>query len=83
MTLSFSVNWGSPTARRDSLLGPAPFATDADAKAARDATAKALRARGVKVHKWQLKRQRRDYWGWQQPCTLPPCTIYYIDTEKA
>ena len=53
------------------------FATDAEAKAARDAAWRKLKVHGVKARRFVLKNQTRQYWGFGNPCG-ESCDVYMI-----
>jgi hypothetical protein len=65
---SFSVGWGSPT--KPTTETNRPFKNNDEAKAARDARYKELKAQGIKARRSILKGQLRQYWGWQAPCGI-------------
>lgn len=73
---SFSVLWGTESvpATEDAQ----PFISDEQAKAHRDAFAKAARAKGFKVTRSQLRGQARPYWGWGIPCNRV-CNVYRVE----
>lgn len=68
---SFSTLWGSRT------NGISEYATDADAKAARNAKLRDLRKQGIKCKGWALRNQIRQYWSFGNPCG-DSCTVYMI-----
>ena len=74
--LSFSTLFGSPEVR--ATESTRPFATDAEAKAARDAHWKQLRKQGIRCERWVLKNQLRKYWSFGIDCGQS-CTVYMID----
>ena len=65
---SFSMGWGSPTDR--ATENHRPFKTNEEAKAARDARYKELKAQGIKARRSILKGQLRQYWGFGCPCGI-------------
>ena len=76
--LSFSRLWGS--AEQQATETSIPFATDAEAKSARDTMARFYKALGVKTHRWTLANQTRQYWGWGIPCN-DCCNSYHLDID--
>ena len=78
---SFSQLWGSDD--KPSTKNSLAFGSDEQAKAARDAKAKELRARfadnhTVKVRKSSLRSQLREWWDWQVPCGRS-CSVYIVE----
>ena len=53
------------------------YATDAEAKAARDAKYRELKAAGVKARRWVLKNQMRQYAGFGIPDGRS-CNVYKL-----
>ena len=75
----FSVAWGrNGSATRDFC----PYQDDAEAKAYRDAFAATMRKEGHKVRRSTLRGQRREFWGWQDPCGIT-CTVYVVTVEAS
>jgi hypothetical protein len=79
-TYNFSVSYGWD--KNEATENNRPFATDNEAKKARDLFAALLRKNGYLIRKRSLSGQLRQYWGWQSPCGIC-CTIYYIDVISA
>jgi hypothetical protein len=78
-TFSFSTLWGCDETQATKEF--TPFATDADAKLARDNMAKLYSVMGWKVTKFSHRGQIRKYWGWQDPCG-GSCTSYSFEAAK-
>lgn len=57
------------------------FATDADAKSARDAKYRELKAQGHTVKRWVLRNQTKQYAGFGQPDGRS-CDVYYVDVLR-
>ena len=62
---SFSVLWSG-------------YATDSDAKAARDAAYRILKSQGIKGKRWVLKNQSREYASFGVPDGRM-CDVYMLD----
>lgn len=62
------------------LFGKYPYASDADAKAARDAHYRELKSAGVRCRRWVLKNQVKKYAGLGIPDGRS-CDVYMLDTE--
>lgn len=74
--LSFSVLWGSESNRATEINRP--YASNVDAKAARDAAYRALpKAQRAVARRSVLKGQMRQYWGFGIPCG-DVCDVYKI-----
>ncbi len=75
---SFSIHFGSPTQRAEGYLSR-PYTVNEQAKAARDARYRELKAEGVKARRSVLNGQLKQYWGWQDPCGIvaPVYELYY------
>lgn len=67
--MSFSVLWNG-------------YATDADAKAARDSKYRELRAVGLKASRTVLRGQVRQYWSLGNPCG-DSCNVYKLRWSNA
>lgn len=72
---SFSVLWGSEFNR--ATEDNRPFATNAEAKAARDAYWRELKAKGIVGTRSVLKGQLRQYWSFGVECG-ESCDVYEI-----
>jgi alanyl-tRNA synthetase len=76
MQYSFSRLFGSNDIR--STENYQPFQTDAEAKAARDAKWRELKAQGVNCKRSKLGGQLREWWAFGVPCG-DCCEVYYIN----
>jgi hypothetical protein len=76
MQYSFSRLFGSNDIR--STENYQPFKTDAEAKAARDAKWRELKAQGVNCKRSKLSGQLREWWAFGVPCG-DSCDVYYIN----
>jgi len=66
--LSYSIHYGSPEQQATETVRP--FITNEQAKAARDAEYKRLKALGFKVSRSVLKGQLRQYWSFGVSCGI-------------
>ena len=66
--LSYSIHFGSPDQNATETVRP--FATKEEAKEARDAEYKRLKALGFKVRRSVLKGQLRKYWLFGVSCGI-------------
>jgi hypothetical protein len=70
------VCWGSESNR--ATENHRPYATNAEAKAARDAAYRALpKAARKAARRWVLKNQLRQYWSFGVPCG-EMCDVYKV-----
>jgi hypothetical protein len=65
---SYSIHFGAPDQNATETVRP--FATNEQAKVARDTEYKRLKALGFKVRRSVLKRQLRKYWSFGVPCGI-------------
>ena len=77
---TYSTLFGSPT--QDATEDFQPFASDDDARKARDIEAAALKAFGFKVRKSTLRNQVRPYWAWGVSCGRS-CSVYELEIVEA
>ena len=79
----FSTAWGRNGSATKTFR---PYQDDAEARSYRDAFAVVERRKGHKVRCHSVRGQRREFWGWQDPCGIT-CTVYVavveIDAAKA
>ena len=70
----YSRLWGNPD-------GSIQYATDSEAKAARDRNYREHKRMGHKCRRWVLKNQMRDYAGLGSPLGKY-CDVYMLDVEE-
>lgn len=72
---SFSVLFGSED--KPSTENALAYATDAEAKAARDVAYREMKAQGIACRRSVLKGQLRQYWAWGVECGRS-CDVYEL-----
>lgn len=79
MRLSFSKLWGSPD--QPATESHRPFNNNEEAKAARDAKYRELKAAGITAHRSVLKGQLRKYWSFGVTCG-DFCDVYELNIKE-